>query len=81
MIHPEKIVIQLGDFINAMTSIVPSSHRSSISYSRSLLIQLKPLLGFISDALFKKFGTIMGGLEKPGTESKQNDFLDVDTGM
>jgi hypothetical protein len=42
-----------------MSTIVPSTHRISINYSRSLLLHLKPLLSSVVDSLYEKFISIM----------------------
>jgi hypothetical protein len=63
----------LADFINAMRMIVPSSHRVNVNYSRSLLLHLKPLLGSITEYLYKMVTAIM-----PSTVTEEIHNPDID---
>jgi SpoVK/Ycf46/Vps4 family AAA+-type ATPase len=57
LLDPSKIIVSSHDFIKAMKSITPASHRSVAIHARPLLRELQPLLE-------KTFNSLMSRMKK-----------------
>ncbi len=70
LLDPSKIIVSSHDFIKAMKSITPASHRSVAIHARPLLRELQPLLEKTFNSLLERmkkvfpFGSSIEQLDK-----------------